>query len=234
MRGNIGEIGVLPLLKALRNSKGTGELILISEEQFARVYLKDGLPIYAESDEAEGAEVLQAIREWECGEFEFRKEVEPPGPVNLGNEIWPEPEDLAEPMFDLDDTLLPTTISVLTTQGGPIETALADPVVRDKLNRFLESTPSCLEAYVCNAQGFIVAESEAKTVPARLSAGIKAMVANLCHNQLTVKRVLVEDDDAKVFLQRLPSGSLLVVMADPSVLMGVLTRAAGKLADSLD
>ena len=223
MRGTLKELGLPHLLQALRSAQGTGELVLMNGEQYARVFLRKGRPVHAEADGREGQAVLAGLEGWRIGDFEFLQGVAAP------RESIGEHDGAADPEADAH-----ARIELLPEEGGASSFREAEPFLEEQLNLFIETVSFCLAAYVCDGDGYIVAEAEGKTAPWGLINHIKSTVANLFNNRLTVRRAIIEDGSANAFLQRLQSGGMLVVVADPSATLGALTRYAGKLVELVD
>ncbi len=221
MRGTLKELGLPHLLQAFRSAQATGELVLMNGEQYARVFLRQGRPVHAEADGLDGQAVLAGLEGWHIGDFEFLQGVAAPRET-IGAEDGP-----AEP-----DTH--TRIELVPEGAQASSFREAEPFLEEQLNLFIETVSFCLAAYVCDGDGYIVAEAEGKTAPWGLINHIKSTVANLFNNRLTIRRAIIEDGAANAFLQRLQGGGMLVVVADPSATLGALTRYAGKLVELVD
>lgn len=75
LRGSLSDLAIVDLVQIPLGNRRTGELLIATEEQDARLYYVDGNLVHLVSGDVEGARVLDLIIGWKDGEFEFRPDV---------------------------------------------------------------------------------------------------------------------------------------------------------------
>ncbi len=85
LRGSLTDLAVVDLVQIPLGNQKTGELLIATEDQDARLYYADGKLIQATSGDRDGPAVLDAIVSWTEGEFEFRPDVLAEAPESGGD-----------------------------------------------------------------------------------------------------------------------------------------------------
>ncbi len=75
LRGSLADLAIVDLVQIPLGNRKTGELLIATEEQDARLYYVDGSLVHLVSGDVEGTAVLDLIIGWNDGEFEFRPDV---------------------------------------------------------------------------------------------------------------------------------------------------------------
>ncbi len=75
LRGSLADLAIVDLVQIPLGSRKTGELLIATEEQDARLYYVDGILVHLVSGDVQGTPVLDLIIDWDDGEFEFRPDV---------------------------------------------------------------------------------------------------------------------------------------------------------------
>ena len=75
LRGSLADLAIVDLVQIPLGSRKTGELLIATEEQDARLYYVDGSLVHLVSGDVQGTPVLDLIIDWDDGEFEFRPDV---------------------------------------------------------------------------------------------------------------------------------------------------------------
>jgi predicted regulator of Ras-like GTPase activity (Roadblock/LC7/MglB family) len=75
LRGSLSDIRVTDLVAIPSSSGGTGELVIATIDDDARLYYVNGGLVHLELGDLRGRRVLQEIVRWDEGEFEFRTNV---------------------------------------------------------------------------------------------------------------------------------------------------------------
>lgn len=75
LRGSLTDLTVVDLVQIPLGNQKTGELLIATEDQDARLYYVEGSLVHLVSGDVQGTSVLDLIIGWNEGEFEFRPDV---------------------------------------------------------------------------------------------------------------------------------------------------------------
>ncbi len=75
LRGSLTDLAVVDLVQIPLGNQKTGELLIATEDQDARLYYVGGSLVHLVSGDVQGTLVLDLIIGWNDGEFEFRPDV---------------------------------------------------------------------------------------------------------------------------------------------------------------
>lgn len=230
LRGSLAEINMLDLVRLLRASRGTGELVVAGLEDDARLLFVDGKLVSAASRQVEGREAVEGVLRWRDGEFEFRHQVEPPRPsADTG---------LDAVLVELEETHRGASSGGNGSASQPSNVApdqLADPRVQ-QLAWFVESQPLIEHACLIDREGGIRGQSSTNLVPLdeirKLAEALACYVGKYPRSDL--RRMIIEDGRGIVVLSRLSDSSALVLVADARAAVGAVSAAATRLVARLE
>jgi hypothetical protein len=217
LRGSLTDLAVVDLVQIPLGNQKTGELLIATEEQDARLYYVDGRLIHATSGDREGPAVLDAIVSWTEGEFEFRPDVLTEEPRSEG--------DLNSMLVSAVDNL---RVKVFVRPVG-----VSADRVRKLLYDFLAENDFAIHACLLYVNGSmaICGADRADTPPwlETLRASVLDVVASYPRKNLG--RLLFEDDEGTLVVTCFPEDrSVLLVAAKKGATLGAVSIAVDRLA----
>jgi predicted regulator of Ras-like GTPase activity (Roadblock/LC7/MglB family) len=78
LKGSLHDMSIADLIQHHCEDRKTAHLSIITSDQAADLYFKDGALVHAKSSELQGEEVVYKILEWEEGTFAVELHIEPP------------------------------------------------------------------------------------------------------------------------------------------------------------
>ncbi len=234
LQGTLTDLGIVDLVQFPHAGRKTGELIVVSAEHHARLYYQRGHLVHAVMDDFQGAEVLVEIFGLQEGEFEFRQdiltdEVSIEGDLHLS--VMQALKIRDERQLEADR--LAAAASEDTADGSQGDGM--DQRLITILGTYLSQNDYARYACVIDADGQPAAEGmgsgDADQVEP-LRDCVAALAKDYPREGFT--RMFIEDADGFVAAQRLASGSLVLVVAEGSVSMGVVSMGVTRLSASLD
>ncbi len=217
LRGSLTDLAVVDLVQIPLGNQKTGELLIATEDQDARLYYADGKLIHATSGDRDGPAVLDAIVSWTEGEFEFRPDVLAETPETGG--------DLNASLFSAVNNLRVKVFS--RPAGGNAEK------IRRLLYEFLSANDFAIHACLLYVNGTmaICGAERADTPPwlESLRSSVLDVVAGYPRKNLN--RVLFEDEDGTLVVTCYPEDqSALMVAAKKGATLGAVSIAVDRLA----
>ncbi len=217
LRGSLTDLAVVDLVQIPLGNQKTGELLIATEDQDARLYYADGKLIHATSGDRDGPAVLDAIVSWTEGEFEFRPDVLAETPETGG--------DLNARLFSAVNNLRVKVF--FKPAGGNAEK------IRKLLYEFLSANDFAIHACLLYVNGTmaICGAERADTPPwlESLRSSVLDVVAGYPRKNLN--RVLFEDEDGTLVVTCYPEDqSALMVAAKKGATLGAVSIAVDRLA----
>lgn len=217
LRGSLTDLAVVDLVQIPLGNQKTGELLIATEDQDARLYYADGKLVHAMSGDRDGAAVIDAIVAWTEGEFEFRPDVVAETSNGDG---------------DLNSILHSAVSSVRVKvfskpPGGDTEK------IRKLLYEFLSANDFAIHACVLYVNGTMaVCGAEREDSPQWLEL-IRSSVLEIIadYPRKGLNRVLFEDQDGTLVVTCYPEDqSALFVAAKKGATLGAVSIAVDRLA----
>jgi hypothetical protein len=223
LRGSLNDLAIADLVQIPLGNRKTGELLIATEEQDARLYYVDGSLVHLVSGEDEGAEVLDRIVGWTEGEFEFRPDV-------IVDDVDTE-EDL--------NPALRVAVMRITRKNTRKKKPLTPPAervaarVRRLLHEFLSNNDFAIHACLMYCNGTMdVCGVERTDTPGwleELRTSVLDVVASYPRKQLN--RMLLEDEDGTLVVTCYPEDhSALLVAAKRGATLGAVSISVDRLA----
>jgi hypothetical protein len=236
MRGALTELGVLNLMHMLQEGRKTGELILIGNEQCAKIYFVDGNLVHAASEDQQGFPVIQAIADWAQGEFEFRPGVQQ-DQITILNELEDliqaeKPSRSARAAEPIKKSGRKSQVTSNKKQPGSHE---EEPVISEVLTDFVSATPFTLGAWVIDQGGVLKAAARGTAVGPKILETLRTALCCLVSSypRESLRRIILEDEEGQVVFQRLDDEHRLLVVVGRGAAPGAVSVAVSKLANTL-
>ncbi len=216
LRGSLSDLGIADLVQIPASAGKTGELLIATLEQHARLYFVDGRLVHLAMADLEGPAVLHEIVSWHEGEFEFRPDVLT-DETSFDGELGPALEQAAQ-----------------LAQQEPED--VDDPEAREvrlrrALYEFLSETEFAIHACVVYSNGTMdVCGAPRSSTPRwldELRRSVVDLVAGYPRRQL--RRLLFEDDEGTLVLTSLTDGASLLVAAKKDAKLGAVSVSADRL-----
>ncbi len=218
LRGSLTDLAVVDLVQIPLGNRKTGELLIATEEQDARLYYVDGSLVHLVSGDVVGPRVLDLIIGWHEGEFEFRPDVLTEDASFEG--------DLSPKLIAAVDNL---------NEAKEMEKAAGDAVekIRRLLRDFLSANDYAIHACLMHANGTMdVCGAERVETPQwleKMRATVLDVVANYPRRQLN--RLLFEDQEGTLVVTCYPEDqSALLVAAKQGATLGAVSIGVDRLA----
>lgn len=213
---------VIELLQFPQAGRKTGELVVTSSGQEARIYYAKGKLVHAAMGTAKGAAVLVPVVDWTDGSFEFNS-------------------DVAAPATTIDVDVQRAVMEAVRLRDEAKEAARkapppAAPPANDKaqttIKGFVSATPWAVRVSLTDGGGVVLADAAGEgTADLAVEPLLTAVRA---WPRPGFRRVLIEDDAGILVAIRLAAGTHLFVAAAKGSTLGVVTAGAAKLAASLE
>jgi hypothetical protein len=218
LRGSLTDLAVVDLVQIPLGNRKTGELLIATEEEDARLFYVDGSLVHLASGDLRGARVLDMIVGWTDGEFEFRPDV-------LSDE--------ASFDGDLNAELLSAVDQLKEVKEIQQAAGKAADKVRQLLYDFLAENDFAIHACLLYADGSMdVCGAERVDAPSWLEAlrsSVLDIVAKYPRKQLN--RVLFEDEEGTLVVTCYPEDkSVLLVVAKRGATLGAVSISVDRLA----
>lgn len=217
LRGSLTDLAVVDLVQIPLGNRKTGELLIATEDQDARLYYADGRLVHAMSGDRDGPAVIDTIVSWTEGEFEFRPDVEAETTKSDG--------DLNSKLHSAVNNLRVKVFA--KPPGGETEK------IRKLLYEFLSANDFAIHACVLYVNGTMaVCGAEREETPHWLESirsSVLEIIADYPRNGLN--RVLFEDQDGTLVVTCYPEDqSALFVAAKKGATLGAVSIAVDRLA----
>jgi hypothetical protein len=225
LRGSLADLAIVDLVQIPLGSRKTGELLIATEEQDARLYYVDGSLVHLVSGDVQGTLVLDLIIGWNDGEFEFR------------------PDVLTEDSSFTGD-LTPKLVAAVEhlnfgekPQKTPEKTTDKDAdKVRRLLHDFLADNDYAIHACLMHSNGTMdVCGAERVDTPPWLEK-IRATVLDVVESypRRHLNRMLFEDDDGTLVVTCYPEDqAALLVVAKLGATLGAVSIGVDRLAKKI-
>jgi len=220
LRGSLTDLAVVDLVQIPLGNQKTGELLIATEDQDARLYYANGRLIHATSGDRDGPAVIDAIVSWTEGEFEFRPDVlaeAPNGADDLNSKLHSAVNNFRVKVF-------------VKPAGGNTEK------IRKLLYRFLLVNDFAIHACLLYVNGTMaICGSEREDTPSWLES-IRSSVLDIVadYPRKGLNRVLFEDEDGTLVVTCYPEDqSALFVAAKKGATLGAVSIAVDRLAKEI-
>lgn len=218
LRGSLTDLAIVDLVQVPLGNRKTGELLIATDEEDARLYYVDGTLVHLVSGDLRGAAVLDVIVGWTDGEFEFRTDV-------LSEE--------ASFGGDLSPKLRAAVYRFNVSNKEVAEAADNQKAIRRLLFDFLSKNDFAIHACLMHPNGTMdVCGAERVDTPGwmeRIRASVLEVVADYPRKEL--HRMLFEDDDGKLVVTCFPEDhSALLVAAKQGATLGAVSIGVDRLA----
>lgn len=217
LRGSLTDLSVVDLMQIPLGNQKTGELLIATEDQDARLYYADGKLIHAISGDRDGPAVIDTIVAWTEGEFEFRPDVVAEtsnGGGDLNSKLHSAVNNVRVKVF-------------VKPSGGDTER------IRKLLYEFLSANDFAIHACVLYVNGTMaVCGAEREETPLWLES-IRSSVLEIIadYPRKGLNRVLFEDQDGTLIVTCYPEDqSALFVAAKKGATLGAVSIAVDRLA----
>lgn len=216
LRGSLSDLGVADLVQIPASAGKTGELLIATLEQDARLYFVEGRLVHLTLDDLEGAAVLPQIIGWREGEFEFRP-------------------DVLTDAASFDGDLL---VAIEAADKASREDAASDDPgdreerLRKALYAFLSETEFAIHACILYSNGTMDVCGAPRTSTPRWLEELRRSVVGLVggYPRRQLRRLLFEDDEGTLVLTSLCEGASLLVAAKRDAKLGAVSVSADRLA----
>lgn len=221
LRGSLTDLSIVDLVQIPLGNRKTGELLIATEEQDARLYYVDGNLVHLVSGDVQGARVLDLIIAWNEGEFEFRPDVLTDGSS-----------------FDGDLTRILLAASNRFDQASEHEqvTGKAADKVRRLLHAFLSDNDFAIHACLMYGNGTMdVCGAERVDTPPWLDS-LRSQVLNVVagYPRKQLNRMLFEDEEGTLVVTCFPEDqSALLVAAKQGATLGAVSIGVDRLAKKI-
>jgi hypothetical protein len=222
LRGSLKDLAIVDLLQIPLGSGKTGELLIATEEEDARLYYVEGSLVHLVSGDLRGRQVLDLIVGWTDGEFEFRSNVLS-GESSFGGDLSPE---------------LRSAVYRFNTKRRDRD--VVDRVndrVRHLLHDFLTENDFAIHACLMHPDGTMdVCGAERTDIPSWLEK-IRMMMLEVAvtYPRRRLHRMLFEDDDGTLVATCYPEDhSVLLVAAKRGATLGAVSIGVDRLARKIE
>ncbi len=231
LRGSLTDLAIMDLVQIPLGNQRTGELLIATEDQDARLYYVDGKLIHATSGDCDGPAVIDSIVSWTEGEFEFRPDVLADAPSDG--------EDLNSKLYSTVESVNPTPSSAVDNFRVKVFVKPADgeaEKIRKALYDFLSDNDFAIHACLLYVNGTmaICGAERAETPPwlESIRSSVLGMVAGYPRKNLN--RVLLEDEEGTLVVTCYPEDqSALLVVAKKGTTLGSVSIAVDRLAKEI-
>jgi len=218
LRGSLNDLAIVDLVQIPLGNRKTGELLIATEEQDARLYYVDGTLVHLVSGDVEGGDVLDLIIGWRDGEFEFRS-------------------DVLTDASSFNEDLTRKLISVANRHDEETNAGKPDAETAEKLRKalysFLDENDFAIHACLLYGDGSMdVCGADRMDTPRwldQLRGSVLDVVAGYPRRQLN--RMLFQDEDGTLVVTCYPKDqSVLLVAAKQGATLGAVSIAVDRLA----
>ncbi|MCU0304717.1 MAG: DUF4388 domain-containing protein [Thermoanaerobaculales bacterium] len=218
LRGSLTDLAIVDLIQIPLGSRKTGELLIATEEQDARLYYVDGTLVHLVSGDVEGVRVLDLIIGWHDGEFEFRA-------------------DVLTDRTTFEGDIVPKLLAAVDhlNEAREVEKAAGDAAdrVRRLLRDFLAENDFAIHACLMHGNGTMdVCGAERVETPAwleKIRTTVLEVVETYPRRQLN--RMLFEDQEGTLVVTCYPEDqSALLVAAKQGATLGAVSIGVDRLA----
>jgi hypothetical protein len=226
LKGSLSDIGVVDLVQFAHSGRKSGQLVLASSAETARLFYDHGQLVHATLGALEGLQVLVEIFGWTEAEFSFSEGVQcPTRSIHLDL-----PRAVMAALKMRDDHLAASRDSQSARSAADpeaVQLALAAAVAR-----FVAGTPNTQYACVFDAKGETLAESGAISGALEELERIKTTVRDLAarHPRAGFERLFLADASGTLAATTIPSGWLAMTIASVRAPLGAVSVAIAKLA----
>lgn len=217
LRGTLSDLAVADLVQLPQSAGRTGELVIATTDEDARLYYVQGTLVHLASGDQVGHAVLEEILGWAEGEFEFRQDVLTEETTFSG---------------DLEQAIQ-AAVRARTRSNG--DGALHQDDVPGILDGFIAENESALFACV------ILPSDDRETItPARaqrpdwLEATIASLAALMeAHPRPGLHRLFLEDGSGTIVASTISTSAVLLVAAKSGATLGAVSVAAERLTRTI-
>jgi hypothetical protein len=218
LRGSLADLAIVDLVQIPLGSRKTGELLIATEEQDARLYYVDGSLVHLVSGDVEGTPVLDLIIGWNDGEFEFRPDVLTEDSSFSG---------------DLTPKLVAAVEQLNDTEKAQRTAGKNADKIRRLLRDFLADNDYAIHACLMYSNGTMdVCGAERVETPPWLEK-IRATVLDVVESypRRRLNRMLFEDEDGTLVVTCYPENqAALLVAAKQGATLGAVSIGVDRLA----
>jgi hypothetical protein len=229
LKGTLADLGIIDLIQFPHTGRKSGELVVTSNDEVARLYYESGALIHAVLDTAVGMEALVRIVDWSDGTFEFIGDI-----PTVEKTIELDLHRAVMQAIKLHDELKEAEERRRMEQSAPSED-YADTLA-PRLSEFIGSTNFALHACVLSPEGELRAAADGpEGTPSGiqdLRAVIHRFVQSYPRRDLT--RMFMVEGEGTVVTVRLADGSILIVLAGKDSSLGAVSVSVGRLAGVLE
>jgi len=226
LRGSLNDVAIVDLVQIPLGNRRTGELLLATEEQDARLYYVEGNLVHLVSGDVQGTQVLDLVIGWSEGEFEFRPDVLTEEVSFIG--------DLSRDLIaaaNRFDRIEDDADEVEEVAGKHADT------IRKLLYEFLDDNDFAIHACLMYGNGTMdVCGAERVSTPRWLESlrgSVLDVVADYPRKRLN--RMLFEDDEGTLVVSCFPNDqSALLVVAKQGATLGAVSISVDRLAKSIE
>ena len=234
LSGTLRDLPIVELVQFPAAGRKTGELIIVSEEDHARLYYQQGGLVHALTNAGQGFEALVSLLGWHEGEFEFRQDVAPEVTTIEGDlhlVVMQALKTLDERRMEEERRRAEQTQRVDAAQGG----AGMDDALNRFLSQQLEQLGFASFAGVLDPAGEPVADTLGRIPSLPAWRALQSSLAGLLETypRQDLSRLIAVDADGAVLLQRLPDRCTLIVVAPPETSLGAASMGVSRLAAAL-
>ncbi len=221
LRGSLADLSIIDLVQIPPGNRRTGELLIATDEQDARLYYVDGSLIHLVSGDVQGSRVLDLIIGWNEGEFEFRPDIQTEGTSFAG---------------DLTRTLLAAAGQLEEVKEfEEVESKTADKV-RRLLYDFLSDNDFAIHACLMYGDGTMdVCGAERVDTPPWLES-LRSQVLEIveAYPRKQLHRILFEDQEGTLVVTCFSGDqSALLVAAKQGATLGAVSISVDRLAKKI-
>lgn len=218
LRGSLTDLAIVDLVQVPLGTGKSGELLIATEEEDARLYYVEGRLVHLVSGDLRGRRVLDLIVGWTDGEFEFRANVLSDD-SSFGGDLSPE---LRAAVY---------RFNVQNKDSEDVEKITNK--IRRLLHDFLVENDFAIHACLMHPDGTMdVCGAERVDTPRWLEA-IRSKVLGLVDSypRRQLNRVLFEDDDGTLVVTCYPEDeTVLLVAAKQGATLGAVSIGVDRLA----
>jgi hypothetical protein len=218
LRGSLADLAIVDLVQIPLGNQKTGELLIATENDDARLYYVEGNLVHLVTGEIQGPPVLDVIVGWTDGEFEFRSDVLS-DEASFKGDLNPTLRKAVERYHDKREVI---TLANETTVH-----------IRRLLFDFLSTHDFAIHACLMHPNGTMdVCGADRVDTPAwleKLRYSVLDLVGEYPRKEL--HRVLFEDKEGTLVVSCYPEDrSALLVVAKHGTTLGAVSIAVDRLA----
>lgn len=234
LQGTLTDLGIVDLVQFPHAGRKTGELIVVSAEHHARLYYRGGRLVHAVMDDYQGQDVLVELFGLEEGEFEFRQDIQA-DEVSIEGDLH---LAVMQALKIRDERKLEQERREAAQQGDPADGAQGDTMdqrLTAILDDFFSQNDYARYACVIDVDGQPMAQALGAGDTEHIEA-LRASIAALARDypREGLARIFIEDKGGVAAAQQTSAGDLLLLVAEGSVSLGVVSMGVSKLCATLN